>query len=362
VRGAWTRTLTPRSELHVQAAADYSFRDVPLQFQERRDSGEIEAQHRFLSGRHDLMSGASVEITRDSTTSSSVLFFEPAARTLALVSVFVQDEIALAPGKLWVTPGLRLLKNTFTGIESHPALRARWKPVESQTLWAAASRAVRLPSRFDRDLRFTGASQMILVAGGDDFRAETVVALEAGYRAQVTRRLAFDISAFANRYDALRSQAPGGAAALSVISNDLNGRSRGVEAGVNAQASRWLRLHASYTRLATSTTVDAGRVDLGGGISEFNDPRHQLGLRAYASLARGFEADAFARYVSELPHPAVPAYGELDLRLGWVSAHGHEVSILGRNLLHDHHPEFSPAGPRRYEFERAIALRTTWRF
>ena len=362
LRSAWTRALSEASSLQIQGVIDYSSRLMPLQFEEHRSSAQIDLQHRFVSGRHDLMSGGNVDFTRDETVGSQVLRFDPADRTLALASLFVQDEIALVEGKFWVTPGLRLLKNSFTGIESHPGIRARWKPTPWQTVWAAASRAVRLPSRFDRDLRITGANESRLLAGSDDFVAETVIAIEGGYRAQLTPRLSFDASIFSNAYDDLRSLAPGGAVAAVVIRNDLTGRSKGVELGVTAQAASWLRAHASYTRLSTSTTVDAGAMDLGGGTSEFNDPDHQATLRVYTNLPRGFELDGFLRYVSELPHPHVPAYGELDARFGWVWAGGHELALVGRNLLHDQHPEFSGPGPRRYEFQRSVLLRSTWRF
>jgi iron complex outermembrane receptor protein len=221
---------------------------------------------------------------------------------------------------------------------------------------------VRLPSRFDRDLRITGTSGNLLLAGSDDFVAEAVIAVEGGYRAQLTPKVSFDASIFSNDYDELRSLAPGGAVAGAVIRNELTGRSKGFELGVTAQAAPWLRAHASYTRLSTSTAVDAGAIDLGAGISEFNDPDHQATFRLYTDLPRGFELDGFLRYVSELPHPRVPAYGELDARLGWVSSGGHEFALVGRNLLHDQHPEFSAPGPRRYEFQRSVLLRSTWRF
>ncbi|MBA3948858.1 MAG: TonB-dependent receptor [Acidobacteria bacterium] len=361
-RGAWTRAFSATSSLQVQAVADYTSRMVPLQFEEQREKLQLDAHQRITRGRHELMVGGNVDVTRDETTPSPVLRFEPADRTLTLFSVFVQDEIALARDRLWVTPGLRLLKNSYTGVESHPGLRARWKPTAAQTVWGAASRAVRLPSRLDRDLQFTDGNAFVVVAGSDEFTAETVVALEAGYRTQITPRLSIDVAAFRNRYDHLRSQAPGGARALAVLSNDLNGRSKGIEVGLTAQAAPWLRAHASYTRLATSTTIDAGRIDLGGGVAELNDPDHQAALRLYGNLPRRFELDGFLRYVSALPHPVVPAYAELDARFGWVSPGGHEFAIIGRNLLHDAHPEFGPPTPLRYEFERAVILRSTWRF
>lgn len=364
LRGVWTHAISPRAEFRVQGTADYAERSVPGQFEEQRAAASLDVQHRFVNARHDLMTGGSIEVTRDRTVPSPVLAFDPPNRTLALVSAFVQDEIELARDRVWITPGLRLLGNDYTGVEYHPGLRVRWKPAAGQMVWTAASRAVRLPSRLDTDLRFSGAGDGVLVAGSDAFLAETVVALEAGLRASLPRRVSVDLAVFDNRYDNLRSQRPGGPTdgALAVVANDLNGRGRGVEIAVQAQPAPWLRLHASYIRLATSTTVDPGRIDLGNGIVEFNDPDHQVDFRIYADLPRGFQADGFLRYVSELPHPVVPGYAELDARFGWVSADGHEFSVIGRNLLHDSHPEFGPPGPRRYEYERAVLLRSTWRF
>lgn len=361
LRGAWTRAFSGTSSLQVQAAGDYSSRVVPLQFTERRTGTHLDLQHQRRAGRHDLMAGGSVEITRDETTGSSTLFFDPANRTLTLFSVFVQDEIALAANRLWLTPGIRLLKNSYTGIESQPGVRVRWKPTPGQTAWAAVSRAVRLPSRLDTDFRLTGGGPDVILTGSPDFDKESVVAFEAGYRTQPHARVSFDVSAFANRYSNLRSQAPGTDVDI-VLRNDLSGRSTGIEVALAAQPAPWLRARGSYTRLATSTAVDAGAIDVRGGTAEFNDPAHQAALRLYGNLPRGFELDGFLRYVSALPHPVVPAYAELDARFGWVSAKGHEFAIVGRNLLHDAHPEFGNPGPRRYEFERAVLLRSTWRF
>ena len=361
LRGQWTRAFSGTSSLQVQAVGDYSSRSVPMQFEERRAAGHVDLQHQLRAGRHELMTGGNLEITRDETAASPTLFFDPATRTLTLFSVFVQDEIALVDNRFWLTPGVRLLKNSYTGIESQPSVRARWKPTPGQTAWAAVSRAVRLPSRLDTDFRFTGGGPDVVLTGSRDFDKESVVALEAGYRTQPHARVSFDVSAFTNRYGDLRSQAPGTDVPI-VLRNDLNGRSTGVELAVAAQPAPWLRARGSYTRLATSTTIDPGKVDLGGGTAEFNDPAHQLSLRLYGNLPRGLELDGFLRYVSELPHPVVPAYTELDARLGWVSSAGHEFAIVGRNLLHDAHPEFGSPGPRRYEFERAVLLRSTWRF
>ena len=77
---------------------------------------------------------------------------------------------------------------------------------------------------------------------------------------------------------------------------------------------------------------------------------------------RRFEFDGTLRYVSRLPAPVVPAYTELDLRLGWQASDRLELSLVGQNLLHARHPEFGPPTPLREEVQRGAYGKVTWRF
>jgi len=67
------------------------------------------------------------------------------------------------------------------------------------------------------------------------------------------------------------------------------------------------------------------------------------------------------RYVSQIANQAVPAYGELDGRLGWQATKMLECSIVGQNLLHDHHAEFGAPAARK-EIERGAYVKLAWRF
>ena len=71
---------------------------------------------------------------------------------------------------------------------------------------------------------------------------------------------------------------------------------------------------------------------------------------------------AFLRHVGELPSPIVPAYTELDLRIGWRPVPRLELSLDGRNLLHAHHAEFGFPGPARQEVPRSLFGRVACRF
>ena len=73
---------------------------------------------------------------------------------------------------LFVTVGSKFERNEFTGLEVQPTVRARWS-APRHSVWGAVSRAVRVPTRFDTDLRFrvpgstTGA---LLLTGSSDVR------------------------------------------------------------------------------------------------------------------------------------------------------------------------------------------------
>jgi iron complex outermembrane recepter protein len=188
------------------------------------------------------------------------------------------------------------------------------------------------------------------------------VASEVGYRAQPVSFLSADATLFRHRYDRLRSQdAPPGGGIPILIGNTLNGESKGIEVELVVQPVSWWRTHASYTRLTTEISRDANSRDVSGGVNEANDPRHMFGVRASLDLHRSVEVDARLRSIGALPNPAVPAYTELALRVGWRASSRVELAVVGEDLLHDQHPEFGAAVPQRVEFERGVRAILTLR-
>ena len=359
--GRVTHTRSSGSQVQFQAYYDGTYRKVPRQFAEHRDTIDLDLQYRTTwRARHDIVSGLGYLVTRGRTTPSAVLFFEPEARTSPLVNGFVQDDIALAPGRVHLILGTKIEHNDYSGMEYQPSARVRYT-VGGQTIWGAVSRAVRMPTRFDSDLRFTGLAPIVVLRGDPAFRSETVIATELGYRREVSRRVLVDLASFVNTYDNLRTQEPSPPAGLPIVlSNKLNARTAGIEATAAYQAAAGLQLHGGYTFLSERFRLDPGSLDLTNGAAESNDPKHQVWLRAFADLPAAFEGDAVFRYVGKLPHPVVPGYGELTLRLGWRRGPA-ELSIVGDNLLHDQHPEFGALTPRE-EYRRSAFGQVTWRF
>ena len=117
--------------------------------------------------------------------------------------MYIQDAIQLNPHVV-ATLGAKLEDNDYTGTEYLPSVRLGWKPAEHRLLWTALSRAVRAPSRFDKDVYFPG-NPPFLVIGGPNFVSEVANVLEIGYRAEPSDRVSYSVTVFRHDWDKLRS-------------------------------------------------------------------------------------------------------------------------------------------------------------
>ena len=363
VQARWRRTLGAGSDLQVASYVRHEYRNVERQLTHRVDTADVDVQHTLGPGRrHQLVWGAAARVNHDQTYASSVIAFDPVARTYPVYSVFAQDEIAIRPDSLFVTAGVKFEHNAFSGGDWQPNLRARWLMPGNQVLWGAVAHAVRRPTRFDDDLLLLGPGGVVLLRGSDSFDPEAMTGGEVGYRARPFARLSLDATVFVQDYDRLRSQEAPVAGVIPVtIGNSLNARSSGLELAAAVQPSTRVSVRASYTHLRTEITRDAHSRDVSGGVNEANDPRHLFALRAGVDLGAHVEADAWFRRVGMLPNPAVPAYSELNARIGWRPRPAIEVALVGQDLLHGQHAEFGAAVPRRVEFERSVRAEFTLR-
>ena len=91
-----------------------------------------------------------------------------------------------------------------------------------------------------------------------------------------------------------------------------------------------------------------------------DDAPQQASLRSSMNLGHAVTLDADLRYAGVLPDPRVPAYVELNSRIGWNVSDSVRLSLSGFNLLHDHHLEFpaSQANP----VPRSFLAGLQWRF
>jgi len=351
VLGRFNRRLSAQSDLQLQAYIDHTERRQ-TRAAEWLDTVDVELQHSVaLNAAHRLVWGGGHRVAMERVQNDLSFAFFPDAVNLRWSNVFVQDEWSPHP-KVKITGGWKIERNIYTGPESLPSLRVAWKPADEHLWWASWSRAVRAPSRIDRDLytpRF---------AGGPNFQSETVRTLELGYRGRPAAAWSYSITAFQSEYDRLRSVEVYPSAPLSMFGNLAQGRARGAEMWGSWQAAKTWRVSGGLVVQALEQNFKPGAT-LTRVSFEDGNPRHYWNLRLSGDLSARTEFDLMFRSVGRLRQPAVPAYEAVDMRVGWKVLPHLEISLTGRNLLDAAHSEYGNANTRS-EFDRGVFVKLLW--
>ncbi len=382
----WERRLSETSGLSLESSVSSASRDEEMGVLTNRVVS-LDVQHGFRSGsRQQVTWGLGIRRSLNDFSSERVRTLA-ANKTLDVLGLFGEDEFELLREKLFLTVGAKIEHHTYTAWGFQPRVQISAPFHRRQLAWMSAARALRTPSRYERDLLGVDVSYLgttfgfpvfAKVAGNPDMRAEVVDALEAGYRLQAGPSLSFDVAGFVNRYRRLRVlSAPGNprleagpeGAALVVpvfLWDSGRGTERGGEVAVTwMPAARW-KLNASYSH---TTPHIAGGSAPGGLGSEFAYPRNQTSGRSFLDLPKRFSLDASYYYVS--PMTAVRADGTPvflapgfrgDLRLARRFGNGLELMFCADHLFGPARVEYVPGvftdGSR---IGRSYHLRLFWR-
>ncbi len=355
----WRHTLSDDSKIELQAYYDVAQRTLVTGITDSVSTYDINLQYNFVWGdRQQIVWGAGYRLNQDEFQKGpTTSFLSPASRGLRLSNIFIQDEIRLT-SDLKIALGVKLEHNTFTGTEIMPDVRLSWLPTANSLVWAAASRAVRTPARFDRDLINPG-----LLAGGPSFKSEDLLAYEVGYRLQATSTLTVSLASFYNDYDNLRSVELSSAGRLPLmVANGMEGHTYGVEGWAVYQVLDWWRLSGGFNTLHKALRFKPGVRDFFGVQFAGNDPDYQFSVRSGMTFLRAVEVDLGLRRVGSLPSPFVKAYTEMDARLGWHVSESFELSLLGSNLLHSSHQEFASTSVTPRAIPRLVYASVRWGF
>lgn len=373
----WHHTMSADSDYDVRVYYDYTHRNDPT-FMD--DLGTLDLDfvaHRPLGSAQALTWGFTGRTMDDIDHGKGLFALNPPDSRDNLAAGFVQDEISL-PHALRLTIGTKLEHNDFSGFEVQPSVRAAWDPAATQTLWGAVSRAVRVPTRIERDVDIDATdpagNPVIVLLGNGNFHAEEVLAFELGYRWRPTSDLALDLAAFRNRYTGLASlelgtpflDAATGQVIVPLINENLiDGHSTGLEALAMYSPVDWWRLSLNYSYIEMRLTplgLDANRNAFYAG----STPRNQVGIQSYLDLPHGVELYGGLRVISAIETlPEVvdgtgdPGYQELDLNAIWHATPHLALSLEGRSLLHGSHVEFG-AAYERSSIERSVFGRVAW--
>ncbi|MFH2123280.1 MAG: TonB-dependent receptor [Pseudomonadota bacterium] len=389
----WEHVLSSGSKLTLQAYYDRTDRNEAF-VKEKRESFDVELQHLIKVGeRNDVVWGARYRSSRDdfSIADVAIVTMDPDSSQDSLYSAFLQDEIMLAPDRVWLTLGSKLEHNDYTGSEFQPSLRLRWAPQSNHKLWSSVSRAVRTPSRVEDDGTvlagimpypdsFNPASLFynplnplpvrIEMVGNNALQAEKLTAYELGYRFLFSRDFSMDAALFYHDYDKLRTFeaqdtafAGTGIVQTSLATNSGSAASKGLELVLAWQTTDWLKVDLAYSYLDSNMELDR---QLG------EEPRHQASLRGFVTLRDDLDLNIWLRYVgsasavyvlSQNGLYMIDEYATCDLRLAWRPVAGIELSLVGQNLLDGGHVEFvQETFTLPTEVGRAVYAKLTYNF
>lgn len=354
--GRWTHSLAPDSSIMMQGYYNRALRQIPG-VHDSLDTLDGEVRHnKRLGERHQIVWGGGYRYSRETFDNDLNMFvLDPESDSLHIGNVFAQDTIALTP-ELQLTLGLKYEYSSLSGAEPMPSVRLAWQMTDSHMLWTSVSRAVRTPSRFDRELEAPG----LLDEGGDDFGSEELIAYQVGYRGRPADRVSLSATLYYHQYDDLRIITINENGRLQ-FDNAQNGSTHGLEIWGDYHASDRWRLAAGLNVFRKDLDLDADATEIALNQHQGNDPEHQIFLRSSYDITDDIEFDALLRWVDSLPNPDVPEYTALDLRLGWQATEQVELSLVGRNLLDSEHLETGTEGERG-EIPRSVYLGAKWRF
>jgi iron complex outermembrane receptor protein len=381
--GRWQRSTGTDSEMTFQAYYDRTHVDQPVgafvvngtvfapagRFADDLSTYDLDFQHRFsLGNMHHLMWGLGFRATDDRVKNAPALGFFPTQQRHDLTSGFLQDELVFSE-RVSLTLGSKFEHNDYTGLEIEPSIRLQVNFAPGQMIWSAISRAVRTPSRIDRDLSQPAPPSFVLLRGSPDFQSEEVTAYELGYRGQFDAKLSVSAAVFYNVYDDIRSANLTPVTVFPIFfANDLEGETHGLEIAGDYRVSRSWQLHVDYRLLKESLHVKPGKFDLNNALNETSDPLQQVSVRSAWDVTANLQFNVAWRWVDERPTHSgstpgfVPGYSDLDAVIAWRPTAAFELSVIGRNLLHAQHPEYGYPTPDRVEIERGWYAKASWKF
>ncbi|MGH8318835.1 MAG: TonB-dependent receptor plug domain-containing protein [Steroidobacteraceae bacterium] len=373
----WQHAMSETSDYEVRIYYDYTHRNDPA-FTD--DLGTLDLdflEHLPLGAIQKLTWGVTGRTMEDIDHGKGIFALNPPDARYNLASGFLQDEVSL-PHAVRLTLGTKLEHNDFSGFEVQPSVRAAWDLSDTQTLWGAVSRAVRVPTRIEQDEDIDAANpagnSVVALLGNRNFHAEQVLAFELGYRWRPLPNLSLDLASFRNRYTGLESLEPGtpfldtvtGQTIIPILAENLiDGHSTGLEGLAQYSPVAWWRLSVNYSYMQMSLTPlgdDLNRNRFYAGAT----PRNQAGMQSYFYLPHNVEVYGGLRVLSAIDTlPEIvngtgdPGYQELDLNAIWRASRHLTLSLEGSGLLHASHVEFG-APYERSAIKRSVFGRLTW--
>ena len=358
----YNKILNNNSKINIQSYIDYDDREM-FWLNAKGYNFDIDVQHLLrYNDKNDLLYGFEYRNVHDNLQQTSIdgvtyMTFEPEKMTFDVVDLFFQNKTELIIDTLYFTIGSKFGYNSLSHDNIQPTARISYFPKETHHLWAAVSRVVRTPTRWEDGMsriieKKDGSYQYL--SGNKQYGDESTVAYEAGYKIQFFHKFSFDLAGFYNDYDDLANLVSDG---TGNINNSGKGESYGFEISSNYEFNDRLRLALIYS-FARTIMAEGSRSSLEGVI-----PRNQLNIRSYYNLTDRLQWDNMIYYVDNVAKHNIDAYIRYDTRFNYKINKHLDISLIGRNLTDHYHQEFGQSlYSRTREVGRSFLLKMDYNF
>lgn len=368
VQANWTRKPNEQDVFSTNFSFDHMQRsEAGIEFQQ--DLVQLSSDFsRTLSSGSQLVAGAEVQHNSTSMTGLNSLAFMADDERETRGNAFIHYEHQFPRQNLQLIVGAKVTKSEITDFEVQPTVKLLYRPSDSQTIWSSISRAVRTPSRLDRNMEFIVGfippfSPMnpgpLMAApiyqGNSDVDPEELLAFEVGYRQAFSEGFSLDMNVYYNDFENLilsSTQAPyvgviGFTPILFIPQAPVNAAEAtimGVEANIKARPVPRLDLELSLSAKDFEIEPVIAGVDAQAQTMVDLSPRVQASLSAHFDLTDRASLSVVGRYYSSLDE--IGGYDDqqrefnLDVVYSLEFETGAKLSISGKNLLNDKNIQF----------------------
>lgn len=311
--------------------------------EDNREILNLDYQYDKQWQRHELITGFGIRLLRDEVYTAPIEYIQPSERDDKVVNAFFQDDIAFLDNDLHLIFGAKYERNDYSGDEWQPSVRFSYQLAES-LLWGAWSKAVRVPTRWETDIRFGAFS-------GERLRPENVNVYELGWRKQWADTGSLDITIYQSDYDDLLSVEANG------YGNQVSGTVKGIELSSSIQLQQdWsLRLNLSHAAMDLSAqqgSLSVARAEL----TEGQMPQNMAQIISMWDINPEWQFNTALRYVDELESNKVDSYWSVDASLKWQASKHFSLRLAARNLGDGAHQEWNPNVP----VEADVVINLKW--
>jgi iron complex outermembrane recepter protein len=296
----------------------------------------------------DLVWGLSYQQINDRVRGNQLFELNPNTESHSVYGAFFNDRIQFNQYPIQWSFGLKLEKHPDFGLESQPSTSLSWAP-EHGFYWLKINRAIRVPSRLERDLVVGEFNQ------NSKIDSEIAEVYELGYRKLFNHQLSLDLTTYTAHYSRLRT------IGLESLTNHSTAKNRGLDIELKWVINQQSKLVFFYNYLDLDVEYDQNEITLDNPEQiEGSSPKHKFNVQPVWQINSDNRLSFAIRYRSKLKYYDLPNKLVADINYQWKLNHKVDLSFAAHNLFEDTHYEWGSSNAHPISPRYSLIIRANW--